>query len=79
MKKAARDSSPNEKTQSAPTPRVAFKPPLKPRPGLFYAMLGLFGVWVGILLTLYFVTVYPNRHHRVEPLEQSRKSESLSR
>jgi hypothetical protein len=54
----------------------AFKPPLRPRPGLFYATLGMLGVWVGVLLTLYFVTVYPNRHHHVEPSVEEDKPSS---
>jgi hypothetical protein len=64
MKKSAKSPAP-----AAPQPPTApvFKPPLKPRPGLFYALLGLVGVWVGVLLTLYFVTVYPARHRHVEP------------
>ena len=53
-------------------PAPAFKPPLKPRPRLFYVMMGLVGIWIGLLLTLYFVTVFPHRgesppHGRVEP------------
>ena len=68
MKKAGRDSRTNQnKSEDAAPPRVQFKPPLKPRPGLFYGLLGLLGVWVGVLLTLYFVTVFPNRHQHVEP------------
>ena len=35
-----------------------FLPPLKPRPRLFYALLAGVGVWVAILLTLYFTTVH---------------------
>lgn len=39
-----------------------FKPPFRRRAGLFYAVLALLAVWVAVLLTLYFVTVFPNRH-----------------
>ena len=58
--------------QPADRPAPSFKPPLKPRPKLFYGMLGLVGLWVGLLLTLYFVTVFPHRneappHRTVEP------------
>jgi hypothetical protein len=36
--------------------------PLKPRPMLF-RLLGLFVVlWIALLLTIYFTTVYPARH-----------------
>ena len=40
---------------------VAFLPPLKPMPRLFYGLLTAFALWVGLLLGLYFFTVYPNR------------------
>jgi hypothetical protein len=69
MKKAGKSdirTTPRKQTDVAPA-GIAFKRPFKPRPGLFYAMLGLLGIWVGILLTLYFVTVYPNRHRHTEP------------
>jgi hypothetical protein len=36
--------------------------PLKPRPRLFAALMILFVVWLGVLFTLYFKTVYPLRH-----------------
>jgi len=36
--------------------------PLTPRPGLFAILLLGFAVWLGLLLTLYFTTVYPLRH-----------------
>lgn len=36
--------------------------PLSPRPRLFVAMMLGFVVWVGVLLGLYFKTVYPMRH-----------------
>jgi hypothetical protein len=59
--------------RSAPTSHTpTFKPPLKPRPRVFYVMLGLFGVWVALLLALYFTTILPHRgesppHQTVEP------------
>ena len=74
-KKAGRpDYRPEKKPTYVAPPGVAFKPPLKPRRGVFYALLGLFGVWVGLLLALYVVTVYPNRHQQVE---QSSKVQAL--
>ena len=42
-------------------PAPQFKPPFKPRRRLFYALLGLLGVWVAVLIVMYFVTVYPTR------------------
>jgi len=79
MKKAApSDSRAKRKPDSAPastsTPAHVplFKAPLKPRPRAFYVMLGLFGVWVALLLTLYVTTIFPHRggsppHQTVEP------------
>jgi hypothetical protein len=51
--------------KTAPAP--SFKPPFTPRPGIFYLLLGMVGVWVVILLTLYFVTVYPTRREHPLP------------
>jgi hypothetical protein len=42
-------------------PAPEFKPPLKPRRGLFYALLGLLAVWIAVLVVMYFTTVYPTR------------------
>ena len=36
--------------------------PLKRRPRLFAVLLIAFIVWLGVLLTLYFKTVYPMRY-----------------
>jgi hypothetical protein len=36
--------------------------PLKPHPKLFAVLTILFVVWLGVLFTLYFKTVYPLRH-----------------
>ena len=73
MKKAAPlDYRDKQKAPAPERPAPVFKAPLKPRRGLFYAMLGVFGVWVACLLVLYFTTVFPHReetppHERVEP------------
>jgi len=40
------------------SPAVQFKPPLKPRRGLFIALVALFALWFGFLLFLYFKTEY---------------------
>lgn len=42
-----------------------FKPPLKPRKGLFYLFLGLFILWLLALVVMFVVTVYP--HPAVDP------------
>ena len=41
------------------TPQPA---PLRPHRKLFFALLLVFLVWVGVLLAMYFKTVYPQRH-----------------
>ena len=42
--------------------------PLKPRTGLFIALCVAFGIWIGLLTTLYFTSVHgrvdPHDHHR---------------
>lgn len=37
---------------------------LKPQRKLFIALLALFGVWIALLVWMYFDTVYPVRHGR---------------
>lgn len=44
------------------TEAVAPAKPLKPQPRVFWGLLIGFVVWVGVLLGLYFKTVYPERH-----------------
>ena len=58
MKKTA-TRQPPAKTE----PQLPPATPLRPRPRLFIVLLVLFAIWLGILLTLYFKTVYPLRHH----------------
>jgi hypothetical protein len=58
-KKTNRD--PKESAQ-ATKPEDTFLPPLKPLPTLFKALIVGFALWLGVLLTLYFKTVYPLRH-----------------
>jgi hypothetical protein len=49
--------------QEAPTPAgVEFNPPLKPHRGVFILLCVVLAVWVGVLLVMYFRTVYPQRH-----------------
>ncbi len=45
--------------------------PLRARKKLFVALCGVFAIWVALLLTMYFVTVYPQRHHATSPLNTS--------
>ena len=50
--------------EPAPAPPAAAQcaPLLKPHPRLFAAIMVTFAIWLGVLLTLYFKTVYPERH-----------------
>jgi hypothetical protein len=41
---------------------VEFKPPMRPHKGLFIALCLVLVAWVGLLLWMYFKTVYPLRH-----------------
>jgi hypothetical protein len=50
-------SSTTKSATVQPTPR-----PLKPRLSLFFVLFALFLGWVGLLLAMYFKTVYPARH-----------------
>lgn len=78
MKKSASLESP---VNNPPAPK--FKAPLKPRPKLFYALMGVFALWIAALMTLYFVTVYPNRGahstQSAKPDETTTPSKSVSR
>jgi hypothetical protein len=54
-------------------------PPLKPRPRLFYGLLTAFALWVGVLLGLYFFTVYPTRVESASPPADTPTEGSVSR
>jgi hypothetical protein len=58
-------------------PPVEFLPPLKPRRTLFFALAGVFVMWVVTLLTLYFTTVYPIRHPREKGVRGSLESRTF--
>ncbi len=66
MKKAAQKAAGRAnaaRQMDAPTDGSLFLPPLKPRRTLFYTLLGMTAIWIGVLLALYFTTVYP-RHSK---------------
>ena len=68
MKKAdPLDSRKPDKGEKPSLPAPVFKPPLKPRRGLFYALLGALALWIIALLVLYFLTVYPARKEHQLP------------
>jgi hypothetical protein len=62
QKEPARPVGREAKASAPETPAQPQCTPLKRRPGLFAAMLIGFLAWVGVLLALYFNTVYPMRH-----------------
>jgi hypothetical protein len=53
MKAGARERKSKAQEQRA----VEFRPPMKPRRGVFILLCAVFGVWVGVLLALYVTTV----------------------
>ena len=59
-----RNSTRQEK-EALPAP--VFKPPLKPRRGLFVGLLGLLALWIVALVILYVRTVYPTHQHPGAP------------
>lgn len=62
---AGASPAPAAATDSAPAP--AFLPPMKPSRRMFLVGAGLVAIWLGTLLTLYFLTIYPNRAARRSP------------
>jgi hypothetical protein len=65
-----RDNRTSRKQEKEPLPAPAFKPPLKPRRGLFVALLGFLALWVIALVILYVRTVYPTRHQHAVPVTE---------
>ena len=54
---------PDRGPTAAPAPaEVEFRPPMQPHKGLFIALCLVLAAWVGVLLWMYFKTVYPLRH-----------------
>ena len=72
MSKKAAGAKLNPPSSSSPTAQTpdpsVFRPPFKPRPKLFFGLLGLLVIWVGVLLILYFTTVYPQRGEHLHPV-----------
>lgn len=48
-------------------PAPLFLPPLRPRKSLMIALGLILLIWMGILLAMYFRTVYPLRHENPRP------------
>jgi hypothetical protein len=60
------ESAPAEPAEpSTPQPRIH---PLRPQRKLFIGLLAAFLLWVGVLVTMYFTLVFPERHsHPIVP------------
>lgn len=52
-------------------PTVGMQPkfcaPFRPRRKLLYGLIAAMAAWIGVLLTMYFVTVHPYRSRLVAP------------
>jgi hypothetical protein len=48
--------------KSSGGPGAAPPPPVRPRKAVFIVMCILFLAWIGVMLLIYFKTVYPIRH-----------------
>jgi len=66
MSKKNRDRR-NTPPPAPPAGPVGYSTDLKPRPRLLLVLSILFALWVALLLTMYFTTVYPIRHQRTLP------------
>lgn len=71
MKTKAGPSATQAKSEGSAPSGPRFRPPFKPRPGLFYGLVALLIIWVAGLVTLYFLTVYPQRGKRFAPIVPS--------
>ena len=67
MKKADPLDRKPHKGEKESLPAPAFKPPLRPRRGLFIALLGLLVLWIVALVILYVRTVYPMEQKHQAP------------
>jgi hypothetical protein len=77
---AGRSKATANARMSAEADTPVFLPPFKPHRGIFYTLLAVMGIWVGILVTLYVTTVYPRHHAGHINREQSTpRSDTISR
>ena len=66
MSKKNRDRR-QEPSPAAPSGPIAYTTALRPHPKMLLILSIIFAVWVGLLMTLYFTTIYPTRHERPIP------------
>ena len=64
MSSSAKLPAPDSKNKSVANDADAkiFRPPLKPQRTLLWIISAVMVIWVAILVTMYFVSVYPQRH-----------------
>jgi hypothetical protein len=58
--------------KNGPPPATALPPPMRPRRGLFAALIAVLVLWLAGLLVMYFTTVQPRRQPATDaahPLE----------
>lgn len=65
MSKKNRDRQ--SSTPPPPPGPITYTTALKPRRKMLVLLSIIFALWVGLLLTLYFTTVYPTRHDGTLP------------
>jgi len=65
-RKAAQQAAPPAPS-TPPAGSLSYTTVLKPQPKLLVILWIIFAVWVGLLLTMYFTTIYPIRHNRTLP------------
>ena len=66
MSKSTRRSKPQPSAEAAATSGPAFQPPMSPSRRRLFVAAALFAVWLGLLLTLYFVAVFPEKQKKAQ-------------
>jgi hypothetical protein len=66
MSKKNRERRPDPPPAAPPGP-ITYTTALKPQRKLLVIISVIFALWVALLMTLYFTTIYPTRHERTLP------------
>ena len=74
---SASKSKPTSKPETAPVNATEPVISMKPRRGLFAALLVIFIVWIGFLVTLYFTTVYHKTDVHEQPIHEQQDQGDL--
>ena len=73
MSKKDRDRKANQQAAPPAPPAppqagpITYTTAVKPQPKLLLVLSIIFGLWVALLLSMYFTTIYPIRHNRTLP------------